>query len=137
MTTVAFLLVIGSACSHASWNFLLKRSDHKVAFLWSFGAVAFAAFLAPAIVFTIIEGIGPRGVMFGAVSALLHGVYGLALSRGYQLGDLSAVYPIARGMGPALIPIAAVLLLHERASLAAGFGIALVVLGIYVINIQG
>jgi drug/metabolite transporter (DMT)-like permease len=40
-------------------------------------------------------------------------------------------------MGPALIPLAAVLLLDERASVAAAFGIALVVAGIYVINIEG
>ncbi len=137
MTTAAFVLVITSALFHATWNFLLKRSDQKNAFLWSLGAVSFAVFLIPATVSAYIDGISARGVMFGAVSALLHGVYGLALVRGYQLGDLSAVYPIARGMGPALIPLAAVLLLDERASVAAGFGIGLVVLGIYAINIQG
>ena len=137
MTTVAFGLVIASAIFHATWNFLLKRSDHKSAFLWSLGTVSFAAFLIPAAVFAYIDGIGARGLMFGAVTALLHGVYGLTLCRGYQLGDLSAVYPISRGMGPALIPLAAVLLLDERASVAAGIGIAVVVAGIYVINIEG
>ena len=136
MTTVAFTLVIASAIFHATWNLLLKRSNHKIAFLWSLGAVSFAAFLIPAAVSAYMDGIGARGVMFGVVSALLHGVYGLALSRGYQLGDLSAVYPISRGMGPALIPLAAVLLLDERASVAAGIGIALVVAGIYAISIQ-
>ena len=137
MTTVAFGLVIASAIFHATWNFLLKRSDDKSAFLWSLGAVSFVVFLIPAAVSAYIDGIGARGLMFGAVTALLHGVYGLALSRSYQLGDLSAVYPISRGMGPALIPLAAVLLLDERASVAAGIGIAVVVAGIYVINIEG
>ncbi len=136
MTTVAFALVITSAIFHATWNFLLKRSNDKSAFLWSLAAVSFAAFLIPAAVSAYIDGIGARGLMIGAVSALIHGGYGLALSRGYQLGDLSAVYPISRGMGPALVPIAAVLLLDERASIAAGLGIALVVAGIYTINIQ-
>jgi len=136
MTTAALLLVFTSAFCHASWNFLLKRSDHKTAFLFSLGAVSFAVFLIPSIVATSIEGIGARGLMFGVVTALLHGVYGLSLSRGYQMGDLSTVYPISRGMGPALIPLAAVILLGERASLAAGFGIALVVLGVYAINIE-
>lgn len=136
MTTVAFLLVITSALSHATWNFLLKRSEHKTAFLFSLGAVSFAIFLLPAIVATVIEGIGTRGVLFGAVSALLHGVYGLSLSRGYQLGDLSAVYPISRGMGPAIVPLAAVIFLDERTSVAAGFGIALVVIGIYTNGVE-
>jgi drug/metabolite transporter (DMT)-like permease len=137
MTAAAFVLVFGSAVCHATWNFLLKRSDHKTAFLGSLGAVAFAAFLVPATVVTAIEGLSARGLMFGAVSALLHGVYGLALARGYSLGDLSAVYPISRGMGPAIIPLAAVLLLDESTSVAAGFGIALVVLGVYAIHIEG
>ena len=136
MTTAAFLLVFTSAFCHASWNFLLKRSDHKTAFLFSLGTVSFAVFLIPAVVATSIEGIGTRGLMFGVVTALLHGVYGLSLSRGYQMGDLSTVYPISRGMGPALIPLAAVIFLGERTSLTAGFGIALVVLGVYAINIE-
>ena len=136
MTTAALLLVFTSAIFHASWNFLLKRSDHKTAFLFSLGVVSFTVFLIPAVVATSIEGIGARGLMFGVVTALLHGVYGLSLSRSYQLGDLSTVYPISRGMGPALIPLAAVIFLGERASLAAGFGIALVVLGVYAINIE-
>ena len=136
MTTAAFLLVFTSAFCHASWNFLLKRSDHKTAFLFSLGTVSFAVFLIPAVVATSIEGIGTRGLMFGVVTALLHGVYGLSLSRGYQMGDLSTVYPISRGMGPALIPLAAVIFLGERTSLTAGFGIALVVLGVYAINTE-
>jgi len=137
MTSVAFVLVFGSAFCHASWNFLLKRSDHKVAFLGCFAAVAFAAFLAPTAVAVYLNGLSSKGVAFGAVTALLHGVYGLTLARSYHLGDLSAVYPISRGMGPALIPLGAVLLLDERTSVAAGIGIALVVFGIYVIHVEG
>lgn len=137
MTTAAFFLVFGSAFCHAGWNFLLKRSGHKVAFLGSFAAVAFLAFLVPTAIAIYVEGLSARGALYGLVTAALHGVYGLALARGYQLGDLSAVYPISRGMGPALIPPLAVLLLGETASPAAGFGIALVVLGIYAVHIEG
>jgi len=136
MTTAAFMLVLVAAAAHASWNFLLKRSEHKVAFLWSFTAVSFVAFVIPAVAYAAVDGIGPRGVAFGVTSGVLHAVYGLALSRGYQLGDLSAVYPISRGMGPALIPFAAVLLLHEHVSAWAGLGIALVVVGVLLIQAQ-
>src|SRR3989304_5301466 len=137
MTSVAFVLVFGSAFCHASWNFRMKRSDHKVAFLGSFAAVAFVAFLAPTAVAVFLAGLSSKGVTFGLGTAALHGVYGLTLARGYQLGDLSAVYPISRGMGPALIPLGAVLLLDEHTSIAAGIGIALVVFGIYVIHVEG
>lgn len=136
MTTVAFLLVLASAVCHASWNFLLKSSGHKVAFLWSLTAIAFVAFLVPAAVFAYVDGIGARGVAFGLTSGVLHAAYGLALARGYRLGDLSAVYPISRGMGPALIPLVAVLLLDESVSPGAGVGIALVVAGVLLVQAE-
>lgn len=137
MTTAVFLLVLGSALCHASWNFLLKNSAHKLAFLWSFSVIAFALFLVPAVVAAAVEGIGGwRGLAFGFGTALLHGAYGLALSRGYHVGDLSSVYPIARGMGPALVPLGAVIILGESVSVAAGVGIALVVFGIYILNVE-
>ena len=119
MSTVAFALVITSAFAHAGWNFLLKRSDHKVSFLWSAGGVAVAVMLAPAIVFAFVDEPGWRGLAFGAGSGLIHGVYGISLSRGYQLGELSSVYPVSRGMGPALVPLFAVVLFDEHVSLVA------------------
>lgn len=137
MSAFAFALVLGSAFCHATWNLLLKRSTHKVAFLPAFGAVSVVLFLVPAVVFAVVDGIDPAGVGFGLGSALIHGVYGYTLARGYQLGDLSTVYPISRGLGPALIPIAAVLLLNESVSSGAAAGIGLVVVGIVVIQGEG
>ena len=132
MTTAAFLLVLGSAFAHATWNLLLKRSGHKTTFFWSFTAVSFVVFLTPAVVVVSLEGLTVKGAMFGLVSAAIHGCYGLALSKSYELGDLSSAYPIARGMGVALIPLAGVSILGEDVSVAAGVGIGLVVAGIYV-----
>src|SRR3970282_3003050 len=91
MTSVAFVLVFGSAFCHASWNFLMKRSDHKVAFLGSFAAVAFVAFLIPTAVAVYLNGLSSKGVAFGGVTAGLHGVYGVALGRGHPPGGLSAL----------------------------------------------
>jgi drug/metabolite transporter (DMT)-like permease len=136
MATWAFLLVLLSAVFHATWNFFLKQSSHKTAFLWSMTSVSFVAFLIPAAIALGIEGLTWAGVAFGLGSALIHGCYGFALARGYQLGDLSSVYPVSRGVGPALIPIAAVLLLDETVSAGAAAGIALVVIGIYVIHVE-
>lgn len=136
MTTVAFLLVLSSAVCHASWNVLLKRSEHKVPFLWSLTSVSFVAFLVPAVVYAFVDGVDWRGAGFGATSGVLHAGYGLSLARSYQLGDLSTVYPISRGMGPALIPLVAVLLLDERVSSWAGVGIALVVIGVLLVQTE-
>ena len=136
MGTAAFALVITSAFAHAGWNFLLKRSEHKTGFLWSAGGVAVAVMLVPAIVFAFVDEPGWRGVGFGAASGVIHGVYGMSLSRGYRLGELSSVYPVSRGMGPALVPLFAVVLFDEHVSLVAGVGIGLIVFGIYAIHID-
>ena len=136
MTGVALLLVLASAVCHASWNFLLKRSDHKIAFLGSAGVVAAITLLVPAVVVAAANGISTSGIALGCVTACLHGVYGLSLARGYRLGDLSSVYPVSRGVGLALIPLAAALLLAESISAAALLGIVMIVLGVYSLHIE-
>ena len=136
MTGVAFALVIGSAFLHATWNFLLKRSDHKVAFLWLMGSVALTVMAVPAVVIVAVNGISWAGIAFGGVTTVLHGLYGIALARSYHLGDLSKVYPIARGMGPVIVPVAAVAFLAEDISIVAGIGIVFVAIGIYVVHLE-
>ncbi len=136
MTSIALLLVLASALCHAGWNFLLKRSEHKVAFLGSAGVVAALTLLAPAVAVAAVNGIGTAGIALGCVTACLHGVYGLSLARGYRLGDLSSVYPISRGVGLALIPIAAALLLDESVSVLAALGITMIAVGVYSLHIE-
>ncbi|MFQ5880777.1 MAG: EamA family transporter [Dehalococcoidia bacterium] len=136
MSTGVFLLVLGSAVSHATWNFLTKRSTHKTAFFWCFTAVAFALYLPAAVAFGIRDGVSAEGWLRGLGTALLHGVYGLSLSRSYRVGDLSMVYPISRGMGPLLVPVLAVLLLGESVSALAAGGVALIVVGIYALHAE-
>jgi len=136
MTGVALLLVLASAVCHASWNFLLKRSDHKVAFLGSAGVIGALTLLGPAVAVAAVNGIGTAGIALGCVTACLHGVYGLSLARGYRLGDLSSVYPVSRGMGLALIPLAAALLLDEEVSAAAVLGIVMIAVGVYALHLE-
>jgi drug/metabolite transporter (DMT)-like permease len=136
MTGVALLLVLASAVCHASWNFLLKRSDHKVAFLGSAGVIGALTLLGPAVAVAAVNGIGTAGLALGCVTACLHGVYGLSLARGYRLGDLSSVYPVSRGVGLALIPLAAALLLDEEVSTVAVLGIVMIAVGVYALHLE-
>ena len=62
-------------------------------------------------------------------SGVVHLGYSLCLQRGYQLADLSVVYPMARGSGPLLSALAAVLLLGEGWTPARALGLAAVVVG--------
>jgi multidrug transporter EmrE-like cation transporter len=71
--------------------------------------------------------IGLIGLVFIFVSALLHLLYFFVLQRGYSKGDLSLVYPLARGTGPMLSSCAAVLVFGERPGLLAILGAILVI----------
>lgn len=136
MTAAAFALVLLSAVMHATWNFLLKRSDNKVVFFWAMSAVSSTFVLGPAVLAAAIDGFEPEWFLFGLGTVALHGVYARALIRSYATGDLSSVYPISRGMGPAFVPIFAVILFDEHISTPAAVGIALVVVGIYATHID-
>src|SRR3546814_20381162 len=61
---------------------------------------------------------------------MVHQVYFLALAYAYEHGDLSKVYPIARGSAPLMIALGAAPLLGEDLAFATAFGIALVSFGI-------
>ncbi len=136
MTAAAFALVLTSAVMHATWNFLLKRSGHKQAFYWAMCGFSLLFTTGPAVAFAVIDGFSWSALWLGCGTASIHGVYAYTLTRGYDLGDLSSVYPIARGIAPALVPLLAVLIFSEHVSLIAGVGIAFVVFGIYATHVD-
>lgn len=135
MTPFALALVGGSAVLHATWNLLAKRARGGAEFVWLFATLTTVVY-APAVlayvlvtrpVFTLQH----AGLALG--SAVLHVAYFVSLQRGYRLADLSLVYPTARGSGPALATLLAVLLLGERPGPQALAGTALVVLSVFVL----
>jgi uncharacterized membrane protein len=131
VSDLALALVLGAAGIHATWNYLLKRSGGGTLFVWWFAAVS-AAIYAP-LAFAVVWWMQPTlgwihfGLMFA--SALLHTAYYMLLDRGYRSGDLSLVYPIARGSGPLLTVLCAILLLQERPSVLAIVGALLICSG--------
>lgn len=72
------------------------------------------------------------GFMTG--TAVLHTIYFLLLARGYRYGDLSLVYPLARGSGPLLTILIAVLLLHEQPTTLALVGAGLLAAGVLLLT---
>ena len=109
---------------------LNKRASGHPAFTWIV-AVLSAILYAPLalgmiIVLEIEIGFVELGLMAG--SAALHTAYFLLLNEGYRVGDLSLVYPLARGTGPLLASLGAIVFLGERPSLI-GMGGALLVIG--------
>lgn len=133
MTLTALGLVLVAAVLHAAWNLLAKRTGGGAALVWLYGTASAALLTPPAVILLVVRRpeIGPAGLAYAMASAILHVAYFLVLQRGYQLGDLSVVYPIARGTGPVLSTIAAVILLGERPSAVALLGAALIALGVF------
>ncbi len=137
MTTVAVVLVLSGALCHATWNLLLKRAVNQEVFAWCItisGSVTLAP-LAAALFWSHPP--DPAGYPFVLASAVLQVFYFIALGRAYSRGDLSLVYPIARGIGPMLVPVLAVPVLGESAAWLAVSGIVFIILGIYIVSWWG
>lgn len=132
MSLLAVVLVLAAAVAHAAWNIIAHGSSRSgLPFLWC-AAVAATAIWAVVVPFT--GGLGTSdlaGFATGiAVSAVLHVAYMLVLQRGYALGNLSTVYATARGTGPLLTVVVAVVLLGERPSVLALVGIGAILVGV-------
>jgi drug/metabolite transporter (DMT)-like permease len=137
MTTTALGLVVAAAFLHAGWNALAKRGRDPVAFLWLASAVAVPV-LAPWGVRELLRsGLPSRAVPFVIGTIILHVLYFYSLGRAYGTGAYSLVYPIARGLGVALVPGVAWLVLDERLSPLGMAGIALVITGVIVLHRVG
>jgi drug/metabolite transporter (DMT)-like permease len=128
VTALALALILAAAFVHASWNYFLKRSGGGTVFVWLFATLS-ALIYAPLAALVIWWQKPELGwVHYGLMlaSAALHTAYYLLLDRGYRSGDLSVVYPLARGTGPLITIVCAVLLLQERPSAVAVAGALLI-----------
>ena len=135
MSSLALGLVLLAAVTHASWNLLARRADEKLPFLWCSTLVSSVLFLPLGVWLIATQPVEPAGWAVVALSAGLEALYYWTLSQAYRYGDLSLVYPLARGSAPILVPLLAAIFLGERLSLLAAGGIALVVVGIVTINL--
>src|SRR4029453_1415547 len=135
MTAFALALVLLSAVAHASWNLIAKRASGGPTFNWLFDCLSVLVCLPLAIAQVIFQpsGVGLVEWTFVVGSGVLHLAYFLLLGQGYRWGDLSLVYPLARGLGPMLATIGAIALLGERPTPLALFGAALIGIGVFVL----
>ncbi len=133
MTGLSLSLVLLASLAHSTWNLLLKRSGDKEVFVWCLLAAASLLLVPLGAVLLWLNPIQGDGWWFVLATILLHILYFVLLGRSYEQGDLSLVYPIARGIGPMLVPVLAVAFLGESVALPAIFGIATIVAGIYIL----
>src|SRR5437868_5738417 len=138
MSFFALALVIVAALAHASWNLLSKQPSQadSVVCLWLVAALSSVLWAPVVIGYLVLSGDRPGWPVLGVVccSALLHLGYFLLLQRGYREGDLSVVYPVARGTGPMLASAVAVFAFGEHPGVAGVTGIALIGVGVFMMS---
>jgi len=133
LTFSALLLVLGSAVLHAGWSAAIKSSRDPLCFnLLQVGAhLLLLTLLLPWI---DLREVPPAAWRFLAATGIAHGGYFYWMSRAYEQGDLTLVYPIARST-PAFLPLLAVPLLGDPITPAGAAGIAIVVGGMWLVPI--
>jgi drug/metabolite transporter (DMT)-like permease len=135
MSPLALALVLAAAVCHATWNLAAKRAGGGNHFVLM-GSLLVTVLWAPLVLWIGVEGMagwGWREWSLLAASAVVHVFYFRTLLHGYRVSDLTVVYPVARGSGPLLSSLGAVLVLGETLSLVSGAGALAVVCGVFLI----
>jgi drug/metabolite transporter (DMT)-like permease len=135
MPLSALALVVLAGFIHACWNIAAKKAGGDVRFA-AFTSVVLMVFWAPVGLWMGWQHVPTWGLLEWALvlaSALLHIVYFIVLLRGYRQADLTVVYPLARGSGPLLSSMVAVVVLGEQISALGLVGILGVVGGVFLI----
>ena len=130
MSISVLALVLAAAVLHASWNLVLKASGDRLVS----AAVQCAAGGVALLPLLVAAGYPTAQWEYLLGSTALHLGYGLTLVAGYERGDLSVVYPIARGTSPLLVAIGAAMLIDDIPSPLGVAGIVLVAIGILAVS---
>lgn len=136
MPAHALALVLAAALLHAVWNLAAKKWGGGPHFVLAC-SVGVTLLWLPAVLwvgFAELPHWSATAWAFVASSAIVHLLYFNCLLAGYRASDLTVVYPVARGSGPLLAALAAVLLLGEQLGLAGMLGLTGVVGGILLIT---
>jgi len=132
MPVTALALVVAAALIHALWNFAAKKAqgNHHFACIT---AVGVSLLWLPVVVVAGLDELPRWGWQAWALtlaSAIVHLAYFNSLLAGYRAADMTVVYPVARGSGPLISALVAVVLLDEHLGFGGTLGLAGVVGGI-------
>ena len=125
--SIIFFLILFSAFLHAGWNLIIKSFNN------SLSAMGIMMILHSIICIPVIFFIPyPTGItwLFLIASVLIHNLYFIILGISYNKGDLSYIYPIARGCSPVFITILSLLFLNDQVSFAGWIGIIIASFGL-------
>lgn len=108
MSGLVFVAVIGAAMLHALWNALVKGGTDKT---MGMAAVALGHVPLAMIALPFAPAPAVESLPYLGAGILLHVGYQLFLLKSYEVGDLTQVYPIARGSAPLIVALVSVVFL--------------------------
>lgn len=113
MSTLVFLAVMAAALLHAAWNALVKGSEDPY-----LGMTALLLGNMPVAALALVWAPAPDAASWPYIGAatLIHVVYQLSLTLSYRVGELTQVYPIARGSAPIVVAVVSVVFLGVELS---------------------
>ena len=132
MPLSAVALALGAAFLHAGWNVLLAGSRDTAAATAGLLSWGIALLAVPAL---LTGGVSAEAVPFIAASAALELVYFVLLARAYAGGELSVVYPVARGSAPVVVLVFSAVALEESVPLGAVVGVLAVAAGVVLVGL--
>lgn len=134
MDTVVFAAVLMAALMHAGWNAVVKVGFDR------FSSILLLAMVHSALALCLLPFFDPPAPSswgWIAASALVHVGYKLFLIRAYEHGDLSQVYPLARGTAPVIVAITGALFVNEITSITTAAAILTIASGVIVMSMKG
>lgn len=129
-----FAAVLAAALLHASWNALVKTGLDR------FASIVLLVLFQSALAIILLPFFAPPAAAawpWVAGSAFLHLGYNVFLIRAYQHGDLSQVYPLARGTAPLIVALVGTLLLGESMHPAGILAVLAIGLGVLTMSLRG
>lgn len=135
MSPLALTLVLAAAACHATWNLVAKKAGGGNSFVLM-GSLLVGVLWMPVVLWVGVQEVVTWGIaewLILFVSAVIHILYFRTLLHGYEVSDLTVVYPVARGSGPLLSSVGAVIVLGETISLVGVAGALAVVAGVFLI----
>ena len=128
--SIIFLLILFAALCHAGWSSIVK-SQNSLGIMGITSIIEIICF-TPIIFFVPFP---PLEIWYFIIpSVILHGFYRLSVVYSYKFGDLSFVYPIARGGSSLLIAIITLIFFQNHISLIGFLGILVICSGIFLIS---
>lgn len=127
MSPFATAAVLAGAALHAGWNVGIRgQADRRLSTAW----VAFGAAVVGAVVLQWLPAIAPAAWPHVLLSMVLHTIYFNLLAEAYVRGAVGLVYPVMRGVAPALVALVVTVGFGERLGVVGWAGLLLISVGV-------